>query len=646
MLNVMRSNLKHLKWVLLLVSLSMVLYLGSYFTFDSSSGARQGADQDWAAYVGGEKITSFEYYRVLNNFEENYRQQLQDQFDALRSALHLPEVAINDLINRKLVIQDAKRLGLSVSPEELRTAIVNYPPFQGDNGFIGKELYAQVLAANNLSVDTFEKGLADDILFDKWRALVGSPAVVTDAEVEKAYRDSAEKVTFDYVVVPPGKWPAPEASEADGRAWFASHADRYRTSDGRKGTYVLIDAATVGASVSVTDDEVRQAYETNKSSYERPEQIRARHILVKIEDGGTAGDSSAEEATDAAARARAEALLAKIRAGADFETVARENSEDPGSASRGGDLGWFGRGAMVKEFEDAAFGATPGQVIGPVKSPFGYHIIEVTDQRPAGIAPLEEVGPALRAQLEATKRREAMNTRAQELLAAGVDASGFDAAAGTMGLAPKDTGVLFPGSEITGLGRQPALLQEILGSPVGRIVGPVTVPGGSVMVAVKEAVPADQMTFDMVRATVMDDLRRERARETAEDGARKQLAAAGGSIEAVAKKLDAELRRAGPVSKGDPVPGVPSDSRIEDAIFSAAAGSPPLVLAASDSSVLIVNVTDKTEPTAQGLAEQRDAIRQRLTEERASSYVSAFLRQLRQATEIRTNDLLIQRSST
>src|SRR5262245_49590101 len=128
MLNVMRSNLRHLKWILGIVAFSMVLYLGSYFDTDMLFGKRRGgADKDWAAIVGKTEIPTVELQRHLGNLEEGYRQQFQGQFEAFRKALRLPQMALNDLINRTLMIEEAHRMGLTVSDVELRAAIVSHP---------------------------------------------------------------------------------------------------------------------------------------------------------------------------------------------------------------------------------------------------------------------------------------------------------------------------------------------------------------------------------------------------------------------------------------------------------------------------------------------------------------------------------------
>ena len=635
MLNVLRKNLKSLKWILVLVSLSFVMYLGAYFDRDSLLGRpRAGANQDWAAYVGDTKISSLELERRVGNLEETYRQQLQGQFESLRKALRLPQAALNQLVTKELMLREARRVGLSVSPEEIRVAILSHPAFRSEKGhFIGKERYEQLLAANNLSVAGFEKSMADDILVEKWQAMVTGPALVTDQEIEKTYKQTADTLSFDYVSIPPGQWSPPEPKEPEARAYFEQNAARYRKSDGRTGSYVLIEASSAA---SVTPEEVRKYYDANQASFKRPEQRRARHILLKV-------DPSAGDAADSAARAKAEELVRRLKAGEDFAALAKQYSQDTASAQQGGDLGWFGHGVMVPEFEKAAFSSRPGDIVGPVKSSFGYHIIQVGEERPAGVAPFDEVKETIQQQLLAPKRREALSAKVRELLGVANDPAKFEEAARAKGYTVRSTGVLLPDSDFPGLKSQPELLQTIFNTPVGKIARPIQLPEGVVLLKVTGTVPAAGITFDQARSKVLEDLLREKARQAAEHGARQQLAAAGGTLEGLASKLKLAVQKAGPVRKGDPLPGLPADPSIEQTLFQAPTGGPPLVLAAADSKVVVTRVTGRGTANPADLAARRDDIRRQLEEQNRNTVLGAFLNQLRRTTSIRTNDALLDR---
>jgi len=625
MLNVMRSNLKHLKWILGVVAFSMILYLGSYFDRDMIFGGRSGgADKDWAAVVGKQEISAAELQRTLGNIEEGYRQRLQGQFEPLRKALRLPQAALNDLINRTLMIEQARRMGLSISDDELRSAIVSHPAFHSEKGFVGKDVYERVLAANNLSAAAFERSLSEELLLGKWRAAVMGPVTISDAEIEATYRDGAETVSYDYLTIPAGLFPPTEPSDADARAWFARNAERYRKGEGRTALWALIPAATAAPAVSV--EEARAFYDGNPSSFERPEQRRVRHILI-------AG-------VDDASRAKAEDVLRQLNAGADFAALAQKDSADTGSAAKGGDLGWFGRGRMVAEFDQAVFSATPGETVGPVKTTFGYHIIRVEAAREAGKVPFDDVGGAIIEQLSAPKRSQAVAAKAQELTS--VAPAAFEQTARSSGYVVHDTGVIVPGSDVPGLGSSPSVAQAIFQTPVGKVSGPVQVPEGAVVVKVTGTAAPATITFEQVRPAVTADLKREKARDAAERGARAQWAASGGSLDALAGKLRIAVQKAGPVAKGQPLPGLPP-TEPPDLLFAAGLGGAPIIAASPDGSVTVASVTAHGMPNTAELAARKDTIRSQIEQQKSNQILSTFIRQIRQGTEIRTNNELLER---
>ena len=626
MLNVMRSNLRHLKWILGIVAFSMVLYLGSYFDADMLLGKRRGgADKDWAAIVGKTEIPTVELQRHLGNLEEGYRQQFQGQFDAFRKALRLPQMALNDLINRTLMIEEAHRMGLTVSDVELRAAIVSHPAFRNTTGFVGRQAYEQVLSANGLSPAGFERSLTDELLLGKWRAAVMGPIAITDAEIEKAYRENAESVSYDYITVPAGTFPPSEATDAEARAWFARNTDRYRKGEGRSATYALIPASAAGTGASA--EEAKAYYDANPASFERPEQRRVRHILIPGDD---------------AAKAKADDVYRQVTSGGDFDALAKQYSSDTGSAAKGGDLGWFGRGVMVPEFEQAAFGAKPGETVGPVKTQFGWHILRVEAAREAGKVPFDEVRDAIVEQLSAPKRNEALSAKAAELTAA--DAAGFEARAKEKGYTVRETGVVFPGGDIPGLTGSPQAAGALFQTPVNGMSSPVPVEGGMVVFKVTGTAAPVAIAFEQVRTNVLADLRAEKAKEAAEKGVRSELAAAGDSLEALAAKFG-PVQKAGPVGKGQPLPGIAGPDS-SGRLFAAGPGSAPIVIGSADGSVTIAKVTAHAVPNPADFAARREEIRSMIEQKKGNEILSTFVRQLRQGTEIRTNNELLERLSS
>ncbi len=238
-------------------------------------------------------------------------------------------------------------------------------------------------------------------------ALQGS-IVVSDKDVEDSYRQQNEKTRLRYVMVPfdlaAG---APAVADAELQRWYDQHREDYRVPEQRVADYLLVDQAKLEQSMPLTDTELRTYYDEHQQEYAQPEQVRARHILVETEP-------------------QAQAAMARLRAGEDFAKVAQELSTDKGSGANGGDLGWFGRGRMVPPFEQAAFGAPLGEVVGPVKSDFGFHLIQVQERRAAVTSPFDEVKQAVKMRLAAergaTQAEERAKTLAAEVKKAGSNA--------------------------------------------------------------------------------------------------------------------------------------------------------------------------------------------------------------------------------
>jgi hypothetical protein len=201
MLNVMRENLKHLKWVLWVVAISMVLYLGVYFTGSSSRG---GVDADWAAKVDGATITTRQFLDVARRADEYYRKLFGAQYDQLKTQLQLGRQVIQQLVDERVILAEARKMGLEASESEVSRQILADPQFRDTDGrFVGKERYTSVMERMwPGGVAAYEKKVADEISMAKWKDLVTEPAEVSDAEVLEQYRSRSNDASIDYVVVP------------------------------------------------------------------------------------------------------------------------------------------------------------------------------------------------------------------------------------------------------------------------------------------------------------------------------------------------------------------------------------------------------------------------------------------------------------
>jgi len=629
-LNVFRENLKHLKWILWFVIASFALFFGVSWW----RGGR-AAGEDWVATVNGEEIPASVWREQAQRQDEQYRRMFGKRYEEIAKQINLGYQVAEQLVRKELVCQDARRLGLEVSRKELANAILQFPQFNPGGTFVGKKKYEEMIARGFFppfrNVAEFEAALADDLLYRKWQALVARGVVVTEDEVRDAFRRRHEKVTFEYLVLPLERYEKKvEPSEADLRAFYEAHRDRWSRGEGRRAIFVLVDDRAVADRVKIPEEELKKYYEEHQDLFTRPEERRARHILVKV-----APDASPKE--QEAARKKAEELAARARAGEDFATLAKKYSDDPGSKKVGGELGWFSRGRMVPEFEEAVFSMAPGAISDPVKTPYGWHVILLEEVREAGVRPFEEVRGQIESQLRFPRLREEAKKVAAELRAKVKTADDLARVAEEMGLQVRDAGVVTRSSTIPGLGPVPALVEAIFDVEPGQVTDVVELPRGAAVATVKEVIPNWLPPLEENRAAVLAAYRAEKAREAARKALADALAKSRGDLARAAKRLKIELRKTDPAFvRGQELPEVGKDPAVEEAAFSVEPGqvSDPIDAARAE---VVLRVISREEPDWDKLPREADEIRGALVSPRAQRLVEQKIQALRESADVRFN---------
>lgn len=626
MLNVMRDNLKHLKWVLWIVAASMLLYLGLYF--DSGSGPSNSAS--WAAKVGGETIGTEEFLEEARREDDRYRQMLGANYEQIARQFRLKEQVIERLIAGRLMLAEARKLGLEATPEEVASQIRNDPSLRDASGqFIGTARYVEVVSrAFAGGVPAYEKRVAESLAVQKWMDLMSQAAAVSDTELERLYRSRNDRAAIDYVFVPAAAQAVDKtATDAMAEAYYAAHRDNYRRGEGRRVKTVVVARQAAAVRSQVGDADVRAFYDQNVAEFSRPEQRRARHILLKTESGSSDADRRA-------VRSLAESVLARVRKGEDFATVAKAMSQDTGSAERGGDLGWFGRGQMVPAFDQAAFTLPTGQISDVVESEFGFHILQVTDSRAAGTAPFDEVKDAIRRQLEVRKSQEWVQTEAQRIRGAIKTAADLDAVAAKEGL-QVETRVITREDGGADFGASPDFVTTAFSLPVGEVSQPVAVTRGMAILTVVESVPPAVRPLTEVIEKVRLDLIAARQAEAASTAARRGFAS--GDLAAAAKALKLDVKQSGDIVAGQGLPGVGSAPQLETALFGpgSAVGRKGVVEIATGAVIYVVTKRDTFDPSK--FESGKAALRAEILRQRKDALLQPIVEGLRQKIPVEIN---------
>lgn len=354
------------KAILALISITFALFgIDSYFNQAGSNVA--------VAKVNGDKISIQEYSNAVETVRNRLQSQGQKVDAAMLESYQLKQSVLDGLITRRLVNAEIRDANFRISDEQLSQYILSTPEFQQDGKF-SEDIYQKTLAQNNLTAVKFENDRRSELLTQQARdglsMLVSIPDAVAEQTLKYAYQQRdvsvAEIKTAQFVS-------QVKITPEQVKAYYEKHKDKFKVPEQVKLEFALLSAAGLVAQMVVTDDEVKHFYDENAAKFQGTEQRNASHILIGFGVGAT-------EKEKLAARDKAADILTQLKKDPKrFEELAIKNSQDPGSATKGGDLGSFGRGAMVKPFEDAVFGMKVNQISDLVESEFGYHIIKLND---------------------------------------------------------------------------------------------------------------------------------------------------------------------------------------------------------------------------------------------------------------------------
>jgi peptidyl-prolyl cis-trans isomerase D len=362
------------------VVLALLMIPFAFFGLESYTGS-MGARDD-VATVDGVGIAQREFAEELREQQERLRAAFGRGVDP--AAFDTPEARralLEQMVSRRLVADAAMRAHLAVSDASLREAIAGIPAFQSDGAF-SKAQYEALLRAQGMTPRTFEARMRYDLSLAQLTRAIAETAIVSRTVTERSGALLEQRREVAEALIPAQAYLAQvKVTEVQAKAYYDANPAEFRIPERVRAEYLLLSAEALGRQAEVPEAELKAAYEARAAQYRVEEQRRASHLLVKTR----------EEADKLAAEAR--------RSPARFAELAKRHSQDPGSAAKGGDLGFFGRGMMVPAFEQAAFRQKEGEIGDPVQSDFGWHVIRVTGVQPAKARSFQEVRAELAADL-------------------------------------------------------------------------------------------------------------------------------------------------------------------------------------------------------------------------------------------------------
>lgn len=630
MLDNMRRHKAWLKWSLGLVVVTFVLlYVPSFLQTGGPSATDTIATVDGREVKAGDFRTM--YAQQVDAYRQAYGASLNDQ---LLKQLGIEQRLIQQMIDEEAVLAEAKRLGLGVTDAEVQTRILRLPALQENGVFVGYERYRQMLDMQRppLTAPKFEEQLRKTLLAEKVQAAVTGWVRVSDADVEKEYKSKNEKVKLELAVFNAAQFrDGIQPTDADLQAQFTAHADQYQVGERRRVRFLSIDAQALRAKIAVTDAEIQSQYDSNIAIYSTPEQVHVRHILLK----NTGKD-------DATVKAAAEGILAKAKApGADFAKLATQYTEDEGSKDKGGEYDFFGRGTMVKEFEDASWSLQKDEISGLVKTEFGYHIIKLLEKRPAAIKTLAEVKPQIDDQIRWGKAQTEAQKIADEVAPSIKTASDIDRIAQSRGLVVGDSGLFSRDEPLAGLGFVPSVSTEAFNMTQGAVSQSLRTDRGFAFITLAEVQAPHAPKLDEVKPKVREDVIRTKAVELARAKAQTVSQQGKANFAAAAKAAGVEVKKTELIARGTALPDVGVSGVVDDAVFALNQGDVSAAIA-TESAVVVAHVVEKQAGTPEGLAAERDALRGQLLQQSRQEFFASYMTKAKTKMKIVVNDAVVK----
>ena len=583
---------------------------------------------DVIARVHGEPITRRQLDQTMAVLQRRYDELAQGRLSPdLAKSLDIPGKALDDLIDAALLEHEAARLGITPSEDDVLLAITQIPDLQQNGVFDRARL--QAFLEQERDRGEFERDVRRQLLFQRLQSLAADGVQVSDAELEERYKLDHERVRLAFARIPAKELEAGITfSDEDLARFHQDQGERYRVPTRVRARYVAYRASEIAPSIELTEQDVAKWYEANADErFLLPERVRARQIVVKAA-------ADAPEAARAAARKKAEEILAEVRAGGDFDAIAKKRSEDKATAASGGDLGVIQRGKLSPALDAAVWALEAGQVSELVETPDGFDIVKVEERLEAGPKPLDEV----RGEVEKALRME----RAYDRARAEAEADRREVVNGTPladAVAPRkveETPPFLDGGPVAGIGRVPEFTEVAFKLGDGDVSDLIETEDAVYLLSPFGREESHVAPLDEVRARVEGDFRRSRAEAAAKERAEQLLTRAKEiGLDRAAEEAKLRVEVTEPFDRRTAsVPTLGFAPEIHQAAFALTADAPlgTQVYVAGGDAVVIAS-RERLPADLAGFASEKDTLRTQLLAQRRDAAFVSFLTYLKERAQ-------------
>ncbi len=619
MLNTFRNKIKFWSHVALWpVIVAFIAFYGWSFM------GNQQNSPSMAAAVGDTSIDWQQVVEMRQRLYQMYRNMYKDSFEQFAKNMDFQQMAIDALIDRTILIQAAEEMGVTVSEDEIRNTILGFSYLQKDGGF-SQSYYRAFLNSINMTPAQYEKSTGEDIMIEKVQALISASAPITNDELKEDFINKNVKLNCNFFSFKKAAYMNDiTVEDSEAQDFYTSHPDDFKVGDQIQVDYILVEPATFEPQVEVTDEDIEDYYDQNYDQYQIPEQVKASHILFKVEK-----DAPQEKWDQALQKAIETKKL--IDEGRDFAELAKERSEDT-SADKGGDLGFFGKNRMVKEFEQTAWGLEIGQVSDPVKSNFGYHIIKKTDFQEEGIKSLDQVREDITKSLKLDESKNLAMQKAQQIFDQAEENTTLPDLASKNAIPVKTSDFFEPKMPPQAFGNSQNLNEVLTNLEKGDISIPIETNVGVFLFSLKDQRPSHVPPFDEIKDKVLQTVKNNKAKEMAQNKSQEILTdlRAGLTWEAAAEKHGLKSETTGEFTQTSSIPKVGYDLNLATELFAMDINQLSDPKEVRDS-IFIFKVIDKKNFDETEFQKEMPKLRLQMASTRQSQIVSSWLDQRRES---------------
>ncbi len=595
-------------------------------------GSMSSKKDNSVATVDDEPIT-------INEFQDAYKlvvKQMRERFgdnlnDDLLKALNVKQQALNNLIEQKLVANEAERLKIIVSDKELTQALMTIKAFQKDGAF-NLEQYKRVLGFNSLNPEIFEVRQRAAMKERKVRNMVLSSITVSNAEAKSWYIFQNTTMAIDYIKVDPASFTDVTPTETQIKQQYEANKDLYKSNPKKKAAYLKFSPEDHTAKVAVSEEQVKSFYENNIDRFKIPEKVEASHILIKV-------DEEADEAAVETARKEANKIYELAVKDKDFAGLAKKFSQGP-SKSSGGYLGVFEKQNMVKPFGDKAFSMKIGEISKPIRTIFGWHIIKLMAKFDASGEPLDQVKDKISSELMAKELQNNAYYQAGEALDSIIDGDDFEQVAMITKRKMMTTPFFTQNGDGLNFEDNAGFAQAAFSLPNNDISEVKQLGTSYYLIKVVETIEPEVQPLETVKESIVLTLKSKLQIEAAKKAAQNlsKKAEAAGSIEQLAKENKLTLVSTELFTRNQPVKGIGNSPELVKTAFALDEKNPihPGVLEVGQN-FYIIGFKEKQVPEDAKIMETLDKTKEQVAYMKQGQNFLSWIKELKTKTDIHIN---------